>query len=490
MNKKFTILHSSDMHGQFLADHSHEREESLIGGLAFLSGYINKVREEEENVLYVVAGDLLQGSLIDSEYRGISTKQMVNYLAPDVVTLGNHEFDYGLPHLLFLEKMAHFPIVNANLYIRDYHKRLMQPHIIVSKGGLNTLFTGIITEKVIDSIKRDRLISTFITIEEASQEVGRICNAYVNDDIDLTVLLTHIGIDSDIELARLLKPEWGVDLIIGGHSHTFMHQPEKVNDILIAHAGTGTNQVGRFDIVVDSDANSIVDHCWRLVEIDDSAVEPDKELGEYIESLRSDVDRKYNTIITKLACKLTHPKREIETSLGNLVADALAEADECDVMLVGSGSIRSEEVGPLVTLRDLRTFFPFDDTLTRYTVSGAELKKMFAHIMRPENRRGQGECYQVNEKVRAIYDGSEHRLASLSIEGTPVSDNQYYTVCLQEFHFDNAERYLGIRREELTKSPRTKVVATSAQQVLEEYLRNHQNMNRCVEARLVYQGET
>ena len=89
--------------------------------------------------------------------------------------------------------------------------------------------------------------------------MGIICNAYKNDDIDLTVLLTHIGFESDKELAAMLKPEWGVDMIIGGHSHTILEQPAQVNNILIAQAGVGTDQIGRFDIVVDDDTNSIVD---------------------------------------------------------------------------------------------------------------------------------------------------------------------------------------------------------------------------------------
>ena len=124
--KKFTILHSNDMHGDFLAEIKKGKKE-LIGGLALLSGYINKVRQEEENVLYVISGDMLQGSLIDSEWKGLSTIEIMNWLAPDVVTVGNHEIDYGLPHLLFLEKVATFPIVNANLYIRKNQKRLFHP---------------------------------------------------------------------------------------------------------------------------------------------------------------------------------------------------------------------------------------------------------------------------------------------------------------------------------------------------------------------------
>ena len=194
------------MHGDFLAEVQGKKGE-LIGGLALLSGYINKVREEEENVLYLISGDIVQGSLIDSEYKGISTMEIMNYLAPDVVSLGNHEFDYGLPHLLFLEKMANFPIANANLYIKKYYKRLMQPYLIIKKAGFDILFTGIITEKVMDSLSQDRFLGSFVSLEEASTEIGKITNAYKNDDIDLTIVLSHIGYESDIELSKMLKPE-------------------------------------------------------------------------------------------------------------------------------------------------------------------------------------------------------------------------------------------------------------------------------------------
>ena len=485
--KRFTILHSNDMHGDFLAEISGQ-EGNLIGGLALLSGYINKVREEEENVLYVISGDMVQGSLIDSEYKGISTIEIMNYLAPDVVALGNHEFDYGLPHLLFLEKMANFPIVNANLYIKQYNKRLMQPYLILRKAGFDIMFTGIITEKVMDSLKQDELIGSFVSLEDASREVGKITNAYKNDDIDLTILLTHIGFESDIELAGLLKPEWGIDMIIGGHSHTVLEKPYDKDGILITQAGVGTDQIGRFDITVDDDTNSIIDYTWQLIPINDDLVEPDAKLQEYIDSFKEEVDRKYNLILSKLAQKLFHPKREVETTLGNLIADSFAETAQSHVMMVGSGSIRSKELGPVVTLKSLLNCFPYDDVLTRYEITGDQLKKIFSYVMRTENRNSEGECYQVNSRVHAIYDDSLHDLVSLKIDGAPVSDGGFYSLCLQGFHVGNSDAYLNISNEELLKSGRSKVISTSAQEVLEEYLRNHQNITRTIEGRLVYQA--
>ena len=485
VTKKFTILHSNDMHGDFLAEASAGKGD-LIGGLALLSGYINKVRREEENVLYVIAGDMVQGSLIDSEYKGISTMEIMNYLAPDVVTLGNHEFDYGLPHLLFLEKVANFPIVNANLYIKGYNKRLMKPFQIIPKAGLDIMFIGIITDKVIDSVKKDALVGSFISLEDASREVGIITNAYKSDDIDLTVLLTHIGYESDIELAKMLKPEWGVDMIIGGHSHTVLEQPAKINNILIVQAGVGTNQIGRFDIVVDDDTNSIIDYKWQLIPIEEGIAEPDAKLQEYINSFATVVDRKYGSIICKFTETLTHPRREVETAMGNLFADALAEMGECDIMFVGSGSIRSTELGPVVTLKDYRSCFPYEDYMSRFTVTGKTLKIMFARFMRTENRNGEGECYQVNGRIRAIYSDATHKLTSLTFDGQPVTDDRHYTIGLIGYHIINSEPYFGVTQEELLAAGKSKVIATNVTDVLEEYLKTHQNIGRRVEGRLVY----
>jgi 5'-nucleotidase len=483
--RKFTILHSNDMHGDFLAEVK-AGSGHLIGGLALLSGYVNKVRREEKNVLYVIAGDMLQGSLIDSEYQGISTMEIMNYLAPDVVSLGNHEFDYGLPQLLFLEKMANFPIITANLYIKQYGKRLMKPYLILHVDGFDLMFIGILTEKVLDAVKKDKLVGSFISLEDAAHEVGIITDAYKNDDIDLTVLLTHIGFDSDLELASLLKPEWGVDMIIGGHSHTMLQQPGQVNNILIAQAGVGTSQIGRFDITVDDDTNSIVEWKWQLIPIEEGIAEPDMQLKAYIDSFAEVVDRKYNSIICKFTDVMTHPRREIETSLGNLFADALAEVAECDVMLVGSGSIRSKQLGPAVTLKDYRACFPFEDYLSRFVIKGAQLKRVFAHIMRPENRNSEGECYQVNGRICAVYNNAAHGLISLSFNSSPVDDEQSYTIGLIGYHILNSAAFLNITNDELLANGPSKVVATSVPEVLEEYLKGHQNIGRKVEGRLTY----
>lgn len=483
--RKFTILHSNDMHGDFLAE-SQGADGTLIGGLALLSGYINQVRREEKNVIYAIAGDMLQGSVIDAEFKGISTVEIMNYLSPDVVTLGNHELDYGLPHLLFLEKMANFPIVNANLYIKKYYKRLMKPYLIKEVDGLKIMFIGIITESIMAYLKREGHIGTFITLEDAAKEIGRICDAYKNDDIDLTILLTHIGFESDKELAAMLKPEWGVDMIIGGHSHTLLDQPVLVNNILIAQANVGTDQIGRFDIFVDDETNRVIEWKWQLVPITSQAVQPDADLQKFIDSYKEVVDTKYNALLCRLAQPLTHPRREIETSLGNLFSDIFAESTNCDVALIGSGSIRLKEMGPIVTLRDMNQVFPYDEAFMRFTVTGEQLWRIFSYIMRAENRNGEGECYQVNRGVRAVYDESLRKLVQLEIKGQPVDLSARYTLGMTDFHYSSSQKNLAISHEELAAILPPRVAASSMHNVLEEYLRGHQNLTSQVEGRLVY----
>lgn len=483
--KKFTILHSNDMHGDFLAEATGVEKGKVVGGVSILSGYINKVRHEEKNVLFVISGDMLQGSSIDTEYKGISTIEIMNYLAPDVVTLGNHELDYGLPHLLFLEKMANFPIVNANLYIKQYNKRLMNPYLILNVDGFDIMFIGIVTEEALKTLKRDSSIGTFISLEDAAAEIGRICNAYKNEDIDLTVILTHIGFEEDKKLAAMLRPEWGVDMIIGGHSHTFLEQPAEVNNILITQAGVGTDQIGRFDIVVDDDTNSIVEWTWKLLPVDANLAEPDPNVETLISTFKEVVDRKYNRLIGRLARKLTHPNREAETDLGNLFADIFAQLDVLDVALVSSGAIRGEELGPLVTLGDLKQVYPYDDTLYKFKVSGTHLLKVFSHIMRSEARiPGKSTCFQVNKGVKAIYNDAQTKLESLSIKDKLVEPESQYNLCIDGYRYQNSEQNLGLTHEELGNP---KVIATSCHDILEEFFGRQQNLNSYIEGRMVYQ---
>ncbi|MBR0131182.1 MAG: metallophosphatase, partial [Firmicutes bacterium] len=294
--KKLTILHSNDLHGDFLPKTVDGKE---TGGLARLSGYVRKIRAEKPNVIYANAGDMFRGSVIDSEYKGLSTIDLMNTLNPDVATIGNHEVDYGFAHLLFLEKCAKFPIVNANLFITMNNSRVFTPYINIERDGMKILFIGILTEEVLASTRNEKIIGTFIDLESAAKEVGIICDNYRTIRTDMTVLLTHIGLENDIKLAQMLDPDWGVNMIIGGHSHTFMEKPEWVNGIPIVQAGTGTGQIGQIDIQYDQDNKTIEEFKWKCVPINEDTAPVDDIMADLIDSYRTQTDSKYKRVVTR-----------------------------------------------------------------------------------------------------------------------------------------------------------------------------------------------
>ena len=481
--KKLVLLHSNDMHGDFLAE---DVDDKLVGGVSMLSGYINKVREEEPNTLYCIAGDMFRGSIIDAEYQGISTIEIMNMLAPDVVTLGNHETDYGITHLLFLEKCAKFPIINANLYISTNHAHLFNPYRIIEIDGMKILFIGILTEEVMAQTKHDGLVGTFVNIEEAADEVERICNVHNAIDIDFTVLLTHIGYEEDKKLAAMLDPACGVDVIIGGHSHTFIDEPAKVNDILIVQAGTGTDQIGRFDILVDTDRNCVDSYTWAAVPIDSEHCPKDEEMEQLIGRFKSKTDEKYGRVITRFKRKLTHPCREQETELGAVISDALKESLGVDIFLLGSGSIRSEELGPIVILSDLMTALPYDDAVWLIKVSGAQLKHMIKYMLRDEVWEGvHCEFYQFSKGVHVDYDRGTHEFREFTFEGQPIQEDRLYSVGIQTFHFNNMADTFNINVEEIFANEKPRVISTSFFQVVEGYLSEHHLLDHQVGDRLI-----
>lgn len=478
--KNLTLLHSNDLHGDFLAE---KVNRELVGGVSMLSGYIDKVRNEEKNVIYAIAGDMFRGSVIDSEYKGISTIEIMNLIGPDIATIGNHEVDYGIAHLLFIEKCATFPIINANMYIATNNHRMFRPYRVIKIDGMKIMFIGIITEMVLSRTRMENMIGSLIDINDAVDEIGKICNAYRKEDVDMTVLLTHIGFDEDKVLASKLKKEWGIDLIIGGHSHTLPDEPEIVNGIPIVQAGIGTNQIGRFDMIIDTKKKRIASYKWKTIPIKEEYCPRDNQLESLINTYKKEVDGKYGRIVTRLNRQITHPERTIETEAGNLMADIHKEVSGVDIMFLGSGSLRKKRLGPVVSLGDLTEFYPYDDEIYVTELKGKTIKKFISNMFRNAYIEPiSSEFYQVSYGCEFIWSMSEQKLIKAELDGDKIKDDKKYTVGIQRYHYENVEKNLGVKKKEFDKDIRC--TATSGFQVVEEYLSTHMHMDSMVEGRL------
>ncbi len=470
--KPLTILHSNDMHGDFLAEKIDDR---LVGGVARLSGYLNHVRQSTPNTLYMVAGDMFRGSIIDSEFQGVSTIEIMNALAPDVASLGNHEVDYGIAHLLFLEKCCKFPIVCSNMYIKTNGLRLFNSHKILHVDDMNILVIGIVTEEIMARSQKDMLLGTFVNIHEAAQDVGVIVNSYKGTDIDFTILLTHIGFENDKALAAALDPAWGVDVIIGGHSHTLPEKPECINDVLIVQAGVGTDQIGRFDLEIDTDTNSVHSYRWQTIPIDDKHCPCNAALENLILNYKKITDEKYGVILTTLTEQATHPNRYQETTAGNLIADCLRESFGLDLVMIGSGSLRAPTLGPIVTRGNLLDMYAYPEKLMRVVLTGAEIKRALSVVLSRTKNDGtsHGEYYQLSGGWNFTYSRTKGELIEASYKNVLIKDDALFQVGIEGYHIDNLEKFMGLNAHMLNERAPFKTVTGNISTALEEHFIAH-----------------
>jgi 5'-nucleotidase len=404
-----------------------------------------------------------------------------------VVTVGNHEVDYGLSHLLFLEKCANFPVVSANMYVKLNESRLFSPDIVLKAGGIKILFIGAITEDVVSNTNTDPLIGKLIDIKDVAEEVRKRTDAYRTSGIDLTVLLTHIGFEADMKLAEELGPDSDVDIIIGGHSHTYLEEPCVVAGIPIVQAAVGTDQIGRFDIVFDSFTKQIDSYTWELIPITEDNCPRDTALEEVIEKYKKVTDAKYLRALTRFAREYTHVRTGCETELGDLIAGVMRTQLGSDLVLIGSGSIRGESLGPIVTLQDFMEAFPYESSMISFDASGDLLKKIVMYLLRDDalDEDVWTEWFQFSNGFYCEYDHGRHEILKLTIDGKDVQDDETYSIAVQSFFFCSKEDYFGITDEDVNEKGEPKELASSMQNVLQEYFDGHDYIKLEEEKRLV-----
>ena len=161
-------------------------------------------------------------------------------------------------------------------------------------------------------------------------------------------------------------------------------------------------------------------------------------------------------------------------------------AEQIDQRLVGSGAIRSYSLGPVVHYADLVECLPYDDAVYMLKVTGAQLERMLRHVLRDEAFQGEHtEFYQFSHGTHIVWSRSEQAFRTLTLDGEALHAERLYTVAVQKYHYNNLKAFLNITLEEAEENGRTRVLSTSARDVVEEYLMVNQHLNRRVEGRLV-----
>lgn len=259
--KTLTILHTNDVHSHIDAFPATDARNPNMAGISRRATLISKIRQEQENVLLLDAGDVFQGTPYFNFYGGELEFKLMSMMKYDLCTLGNHDFDNGLDGFYSQLPHAKFDFVSANYDFKNtILNTIVKPYKIFNKNGIKVGVFGLGVELSGLVDKKNYKETVYLDPTEVSQEMTKVLKA---QKCDLIICLSHLGYQykndpnkiSDLKLAATTRD---IDLIIGGHTHTFLDKPTIVKnldlkDVLVNQVGCYGINVGRIDFTFDDD---------------------------------------------------------------------------------------------------------------------------------------------------------------------------------------------------------------------------------------------
>ena len=244
-NDTVTVLHTNDVRGRMV-----EGDYNGVIGDALLSGIANDTRSKGTTLVFD-SGDSFQGLLISNSSKGEDMAAVMNAVGFDAMTVGNHEFDFGLDNMARLFKLAKFPVVCANYDLdATVLKDLVKPYVILERFGLKVGVFGLGAkpEGLIQANKCEGVI-----YQDPIAVSNEIAEQLKEEGCDVIVCLSHLGIQMDEKLVANTR---NIDVILGGHSHTFMEGPKNYlnidgKNVPVMHTGKNGIYVGRLDLTLN-----------------------------------------------------------------------------------------------------------------------------------------------------------------------------------------------------------------------------------------------
>ena len=456
------ILHINDWHSRIESNNAfestcsaeEETEGKCIGGAARLVTAINQEREKlkGQNVLLLNGGDNFQGSMFYTTYKGKAEGEFLNLMKFDAMTVGNHEFDDGEDALVPFLEMAEFPVLSANVSPNAQSKvgDMIKPSVVLDVGGQKIGIVGAVTNDTPEVASPGPNITIEDDIKTITAEVEKLKAQGVNK----IIALTHVGYPRDKELIAKIP---GVDVVVGGHSHSLLSNtdakaegpyPTMIDNpdgykVPVTQAASYSKYLGEFQVVFDD--NGVVKEAKGDPIFLDNSIKPDeavlarvKELGGPIEELK----QKEVSESTEAIDGSRETCRAKECAMGNLIADAILDRTKdqgVTIAIQNGGGIRASIDKGVVTMGEVLTVLPFQNTLATFQLTGADLRASLEGGL-SEIEEGKGKFPQV-AGLKYSFDKSVApnggRLKSVEVmEGgawAPLDDAKTYTIGTNNF---------------------------------------------------------
>ncbi|KIC43169.1 5'-nucleotidase [Ruegeria sp. ANG-R] len=385
---KLTILHTNDIHSRIesinkydsTCDAEGEAEGKCFGGVARLKAIVDSKRDElaDENVLLLDAGDPFQGSLFYTTYKGAAEAEFMDAIGYDAMAVGNHEFDDGPEGLAAFIDAVSFPVISGNLDLSTSAelKGKVGNHLVLELGGQKIGIVSALATDTVDTSSPGKDVVFQDEIDSLTADV----EALQADGVDIVIALTHVGLAKDIEIAEKVP---GLDLVIGGHSHTLLSNtqegaagsyPLMVGDVPVVQAYAYSKYLGEVTLTFDDDGNLISAEGEPILL--DASVVPDAEIAARVAEMGAPIEEMKKRVVANTAASIEGDRavcRVQECEMGNLVADAMLArvADQgVQLAIANSGGLRASIDPGEVTMGEVLTVLPFQNTLSTFEISG------------------------------------------------------------------------------------------------------------------------
>ena len=448
--KELTILHTNDMHAHFLPHEAYwvrTNPKPLVGGFNELAFAIDSLRHARKTTLLLDAGDLMTGTPIsDRLYMGAeggALWQMMNLMGYEAETPGNHDFDISYANLLKLIAIPKYPVVEANLIDEATGKPVTgKEYTIIEKNGLKIGIFGLMSSDfyhlvIVTNSKGIKLVSP---VEAAKRLI-----ALLEPQTDLLVALTHEGVDEDSILATDTK---GIDVIIGGHSHTRLRTPKYINGVIICQAGADAENLGILDLTVDK-SHQIGKWKGVLHPLNDNPNRGTTVVTALVDSFKTEIQNEYSEVIGTLSSPWNASDGEVAE--GHYLADAQRDAAGADIGFMNRGGVRKRLVPGPITKQDLFEVLPFRNILTTIRLTGKQIRDIVA--------------FYVDKHPDVLFSGitcewkkdasGNSEIVSLLVNGKPVADDATYTAAASDYMMGQAPHYFGIPAPTITYTNQT-----------------------------------
>ncbi len=434
--KKITILHTNDMHSNFVPHEAtwlKKDPKPMVGGFNELYFLVDSIRKTQD-VLFLDAGDVMTGNPItEYTYNGVYGGllfQLMNDLKYDAWCFGNHDFDVSQENLFAITKMVKFPTLSANIVnAKNEFPLNNKPYTIFEKNGLRIGVIGITSQLLFNLVNESNLtnIKVLPPIETTQKIIDEI-----DAKTDIIIALTHEGVEDDSALANGVT---GLDVIVGGHSHTRLKKPSFVNDVIIVQAGGNCENLGVLNLTVDDD--EVTEYDGELIQMWERDDHPKNKFKRTIDSMQAKIDDDYSEVIAEL--KTDWKRKDGESGIGNFIADAQRNAASADVAFMNNHGIRKDvSAGPL-TKREMFEVLPFLNIITTFQLSGKELRDVVTYYIKERpSIQTSGIICEYRKK------GGEIEFTKLEINGKPIDEKKMYICTASDYMVGEAKRYIGV----------------------------------------------